>query len=111
MVRSQRYLEIIQEDKLVEHAAIAGEHLLTRLNRLQAEFPETIGNVRGRGLFCAFDLKDASKRQLLREKAFAGGLIILGSGARSIRFRPPLNISLDEIDTAGDILRDALKEI
>jgi L-lysine 6-transaminase len=111
MVRSQRYLEIIQEEKLVEHAAIAGEHLLARLNRLQAEFPETIVNVRGRGLFCAFDLQEASKRQLLREKAFAGGLIILGSGARSIRFRPPLNISLDEIDTAGDILRDALKEV
>ena len=38
MVRSQRYLEIIEEEQLVEHAAKEGEFLLGRIHELEEEF-------------------------------------------------------------------------
>ncbi|SVE30412.1 uncharacterized protein METZ01_LOCUS483266, partial [marine metagenome] len=36
------------------------------------------------------------------------GALMLGSGNRSIRFRPHLNINQDEIDTGVSMIRKAL---
>lgn len=111
MVRAQRYLEIIEEEHLVENARRVGEHLALRLNELQTEFPKIVGNVRGKGLFCAFDLRTTAERNDLRKKAFDRGLVILGCGERSLRFRPPLTIQKNEIDEGTEILRQSLKEM
>ncbi len=111
MVRSQRYLEIIHEDKLVDNASIIGEYLQQGLRELQTEFPALVSNARGRGLFCAFDIRTSGERQDLRKKAYDRGLVVLGSGERSIRFRPPLTISRDEVDEGVNILRQSLKEM
>jgi L-lysine 6-transaminase len=111
MVRSQRYFEIIHEDRLVEHAEVMGAYLQDRLSEIQAEFPKLVSNARGRGLFCAIDLRNASDRQTVRTKAFEKGLIILGSGERSLRFRPPLTIQADELDEGIEILRKSLGEM
>jgi L-lysine 6-transaminase len=110
MVRSQRYLEIIHEDNLVENARVLGDYLQKRLNELQSEFPTLASNSRGRGLFCALDLPTSEKRNDVRKKAFERGLIILGSGERSLRFRPPLTINQKEIDEGINILRESLHE-
>jgi L-lysine 6-transaminase len=111
MVRSQKYQEIIAEEKLVENARVNGEHLLNGIREIQREFSGRVSNARGRGLFCAFDLRDGKERLELRNKAYAKGLVVLGSGERSIRFRPPLNISKAEIDEGLNILVTSLKEM
>jgi L-lysine 6-transaminase len=111
MVRAQRYMEIIKEDNLVDNARAMGEYLLPKLHELQAEFPKMLSNVRGKGLFCAFDLRNTDERNTLRKKAFANGLMILGSGEQSIRFRPPLTIQRQDIDQGINILRQSLKEL
>ena len=109
MVRCQRYLEIIEEEKLVENAATVGAHLLAGLESLQAERPDVVSNARGRGLMCAVDLPDTETRDRLMDKAYELGLMILGCGRRSIRFRPALDITKAEIDEALDLVRKALK--
>lgn len=111
MLRSKRYLEIIYEDNLVDNARIQGDYLLGELHKMQAEFPELVSNARGVGLFCAFTLGEAQMRDLLREKCFAEGLIIIGAGDRSIRFRPPLNITQEELALGLNIIREQLKEL
>jgi L-lysine 6-transaminase len=111
MVRFQRILEIINEEKLVENAGIVGTHLLAKLDVLQEEFPGLVSNARGRGLLCAVDLDTAQSRDQLRSKAYDDGLILIGCGDRSIRFRPPLNITKAEIDEGLGIIRQALVEI
>lgn len=108
MVRATRYLEIIREENLVENARAMGDILLNHLNDIQAEFPALVSNARGRGLFCAFDLPSKEARQKFREIAFSKGLVMLGSGERSLRFRPPLNISQEEIEVGVRIIRDTL---
>ena len=111
MVRGQRYLEIIDEEDLVENARVVGNYLQDRLMELQQEFPTLVSNVRGRGLFCAFDLPTPDQRASMRKYAYQEGLVILGCGEKSIRFRPPLTIHEDEIDEGVEILRHSLKEM
>ena len=107
MVRMTKYLEIIEEENLVENAKIMGEYLINELRKIKSEL---IYNIRGRGLFLAFNVKDNKRQDLL--KSFANnGLILLPCGENSIRFRPPLNVSKEEIDTAIDILINSLSEL
>jgi L-lysine 6-transaminase len=62
MVRSQRYLEIMAEDRLLENATARGAELLAGLESMAKEFPEHVSNARGKGLMCAFDLRDGALR-------------------------------------------------
>ena len=109
MVRSRRILEIIESDGLMTRAAKAGRYLLDRLADVAAEFPELVLDVRGRGLMCAFSLPSAEQRDELIGKLWDRGVIMLASGADSVRFRPALTVSREEIDAAVDAVRDALR--
>jgi L-lysine 6-transaminase len=111
MIRSQKYLEIIAEENLVENSRMQGDHLLSELRKIEEEFPELVSNSRGLGLFCAFTVNEAQMRDLLKQKCYDEGLILIGCGDRSIRFRPPLNITKDEIDLGIKVIRDQLKEL
>ena len=108
MVRCQRYLEIIAEDRLVENAEQVGAHLKRGLERLQAERPEFLSNARGRGLMCAIDFPDGAARDAVADRAFDLGMIILPCGVQSLRFRPPLDVTAAEVDEALDVLRRAV---
>jgi L-lysine 6-transaminase len=108
MVRSRRYLEIIEEDNLVENARLMGGCLVEGLRELAAEFPTVVSNPRGLGLFAAFDVSTPELRTKIREKALQKGLIVLPSGERSIRFRPPLTVSREELDLGLGILRQSM---
>jgi len=111
MVRCQRYLEIMAEERLVENAARLGEHLKSGLEGLGREFPERVSNVRGMGLMCAIDLPSTETRDALKEKLYGQGVLILGCGTHGLRFRPPLDIAADEVDEALDLIRMALRAI
>jgi L-lysine 6-transaminase len=110
MVRSQRYLEIMAEEKLVENAAARGTELLAGLESLAKEFPEHVMNARGKGLMCAFDLRDGSLRDQVISNAYAEDVVVLGCGPRSIRFRPPLVISKEEIATGLEKFRTSIRK-
>ena len=111
MVRFKRILEVIQEENLVENARVQGEYLLNQLQSLAREFPQLVLNPRGRGLMCAFDCDTAQNRNQLISKAYEEGLILIGCGDRTIRFRPPLIIVGDELAEGLQIIRNALKEL
>ena len=111
MVRFEKYLEIIEEEKLVENAAVQGDYLLSGLTDLQKEFPGKVSNARGMGLICAFDMPDAAKRNEAINKMKELGMIILSCGPISIRCRPRLNVTREEIDEALRIMREAIKAV
>jgi L-lysine 6-transaminase len=110
MVRCTRYLEIMVEENILENVRKQSETLMTGLRSLQAEYPDRISNVRGRGLMCAVDLPDGHSRNNLISRIFDNGAIILPCGERSMRFRPPLNITDSEIRMALDTIRKSLDE-
>ncbi|HPD34343.1 MAG TPA: L-lysine 6-transaminase [Candidatus Kapabacteria bacterium] len=108
MVRSTRYLEIIQEENLLDNVKLQGDNLYSELKNLQMDFPNYISNIRHRGLFAAFDLPSADIRKRFLTNAFNNGLIILPSGEKSVRFRPSLNITKDEISDGFEVIRKSL---
>ncbi len=109
MVRAARYLRIIEADNLVENAADVGEVFHQQLQAIAAEF-DVVTNVRGRGLMLAFDLPDGAHRDALRTRCWDSGLATLSCGPRSVRFRPALTFSREDVDVAVDLLRRALEE-
>ncbi|MFO7525978.1 MAG: L-lysine 6-transaminase [Ignavibacteriaceae bacterium] len=108
MVRSKFFMEVIQNENLVENAAVVGAHLKSRIEELSNEFPRIMSNTRGLGLMCSFDLPSQKLRDDFRNLAYKEKLIILGCGSRSIRFRPPLNITINEIDEGLNIIKKVL---
>lgn len=111
MVRSQRYFEIIDEENLVENAARVGAYFIGELERFQAEFPNLVSNVRGRGLMAAFDLPSGELRDAALKAFMAQDVMVLSSGHQSARFRPPLNLSMDEATEGIRRMEKALKEL
>ena len=110
MVRFDRILEVIEEDDLVTHAAETGQYLQDRLHGM-AEAHTSVHNVRGRGLFCAFDLPSPEFRDRVLNRCYEKGLVILGCGTQSIRFRSPLTITEDGIDQGLAVLADAVSDV
>jgi len=68
-----------------------------------------MSNARGRGLMIAFDLPTPEQRDRAHKRAIEEGRLLLTCGTRSIRFRPPLNLSAAEAIEGVDILRRALR--
>ncbi|WP_214405296.1 L-lysine 6-transaminase [Pseudonocardia lacus] len=95
MVRSRRYLEVIEAEGLVERAAVLGKRLLDDLRAVPG-----IDNVRGRGLFVAFDLPTRDERDAVVERLHRGRVLVLPNGERSVRLRPALSIGEDELGLA-----------
>jgi len=88
-----------------------GERLLAGLVALQRELGGKLDNARGLGLMIAFDLATPELRDRALARMLANGLLLLPCGVRSIRFRPPLNLTAAEADTALDLVRRSLKEL
>jgi L-lysine 6-transaminase len=108
MVRSRRILETIEGDDLLVHAAELGSHLLGRLHDLADEFPGLVLDPRGRGLMCAFSMPTAAQRDALIQRLWDRRVIMLASGADSVRFRPALTATRQDVDAAVDAVRAAL---
>jgi len=111
MYRAARYLQVIDEENLVENAAAVGAYLCEKLDGLREAFPDLVSNTRGVGLFAAFDLPDGDTRGRFFDKARENGLLIVGCGERSVRFRPPLNLTREEVDEGIDIITRSLGQI
>ena len=108
MVRAARFLEIMQEEKLLDHTAKMGERLLSGLHSLESSSNGFISNVRGRGMMVAFDVPDKAKRDMMIERMKDNGMYALQSGNHSIRFRGMLDIPAEIIDKALEIVGASL---
>ncbi|MBV6416385.1 MAG: Acetylornithine aminotransferase [Steroidobacteraceae bacterium] len=98
-------------------AAKQGAYFQERLRELARRQP-VIGEVRGKGLMIGMELIEpgperAPARALceaLVTRAFHNGLLLLSCGVSTVRFMPPLNVSVAEIDEALVLLEKSLVE-
>lgn len=111
MVRCQRYLEIIHEERLVENAAAVGKRLLAGLQTAVKASGEKATNVRGLGLMCAFDLPTTEMRNAVLAKLRENGTMAIPSGPIAVRCRPPITLSAEEADRGAESLEKTLKRI
>ena len=111
MVRCERYIQIIEEDALLQNAADTGAYALQQLTAL-AESHDAMDNVRGQGLMCAFDLPDDDSREKVRSNLMdEQKVIMLPSGRRSLRFRPVLDFARGHVDEAVNRIDAALRAL
>jgi L-lysine 6-transaminase len=108
MVRVTRILEIIEEDKLVEHTAKMGEKMITGLENVAEESKGMISNVRGKGLMIAYDLPSKEKREEMLKTLAENGLKALPCGHLSIRFRGMLDTPEEIIDKALELVAKSI---
>lgn len=109
MLRFALVMEVILEENLLNAAKQQGNYLVGKVNDLAEEFPGFVTNPRGRGLFAAFDLPSGTERDAVLSAIYSNGAIILGCGDRTVRFRPALNITRGEIDTAYEIITQSVR--
>jgi 4-aminobutyrate aminotransferase len=103
------------EGGLVKNSAEVGSYLKTGLEKLQAKY-DCIGDVRGMGLMIGVEFvenKDSNKpapelRERIETACFERGLIILGAGANTIRWSPPLILTKENVDVALEIFEQAI---
>jgi 4-aminobutyrate aminotransferase len=104
------------EEGLIENARNRGEELLSGLTQLSQK-GDRLSLPRGKGLMVAIDLLDddgnldPKRRNLVVERAFCHGLLLLGCGKAAIRFCPPLIITSEQIQTALYIFAQILAEM
>jgi len=111
-------IRVIEEQNLVENAAVVGEHARARLNEMQVAHP-LIGHVAGRGLHIGIDLvRDQTTRERAIDEAEAvmfkcmeKGLAFKTIEGNVITLRPALIISKSQMDDALDILEEAIGEV
>ena len=112
-------LDVIEKESLCERAARVGERLKSGLERLQEQFPERVGEIRGLGAMVAMELvqegdalkPDPDLARALTLKAAELGLILLSCGVRGnvIRILAPLTIDWAHVDEGLAILQEAME--
>ncbi len=99
MVRFVQEMKIVREEKLIEQVPAKAERLQHGLERLVERHARLIYNPRGLGIYRGFSLHPpATKSNFLDIALEQESLLMLGAGTNSIRLRPSLSITDEEID-------------
>jgi 4-aminobutyrate aminotransferase-like enzyme/Ser/Thr protein kinase RdoA (MazF antagonist) len=99
--------DVIEDERIVEHAARVGALLLSALREL--DNPEIV-EVRGRGLLVGVQLSGSDLAARTVDRLREGGILIGRAGPRGdvLKIRPPLVFDDEHVALLADGLRDAL---
>ncbi|MBL8026974.1 MAG: aminotransferase class III-fold pyridoxal phosphate-dependent enzyme, partial [Fibrobacteres bacterium] len=110
MVRFTQELKIITREKLMEQVKEKSELLVNGLKEIQVKTGK-IRNVRGAGLYQGFSIVSSVERNTLVDRALSEEqMLLLEAGADSIRFRPAIDVTVDEIKLMLKKLDNLLKK-
>ena len=105
MVRFRYIIDAVQKYDLIKNANDVGRHLIWCLRTIPR-----IDNVRGRGLMIAFDLPNSELRNRTM-RLLQDNMMVLKSGAQSIRLRPPLTFSQKDAERACYLIKTAVEKL
>lgn len=108
MAASRTIFDVIERDRLTDHAAVLGEHAMARL-RNEAALRPKIAGVRGRGLFIGIELKEPPKG--LVEKGLELGVLVNVTSQKVVRLAPPINITREQWDAGLDLVVKAIAAV
>ncbi|MEV8267506.1 aspartate aminotransferase family protein [Microbacterium sp. NPDC076911] len=101
--------DVMVRDSLVEASAQQGEYLRARMGEVQRDYPERIIDIRGRGLWCAFEVAGDGNlvARELQERGVLVGSVLNSAG--TVRVTPPLIITKEQIDRFVAVLREVIE--
>jgi len=110
-------LEVLEREDLAATAAKTGRPVEAALRALAARHPRHVSLVLGRGLVWAVHLVDPATGALdaalgdrVTEAAMRKGLLMVRTGAGTLKVGPPLGIAEDMVREGIDVLGEALAE-
>jgi acetylornithine/N-succinyldiaminopimelate aminotransferase len=117
-----KILEIIESEKLAEHARKLGEWLLHELNRLVKKYPTVLKSARGLGFMLGLELVEKEKIPAFAasEKSAAiqftnrlqaDGILVIPAGTQTIRLLPPLNLKPTEAGEGIAKIEELIKSL
>ena len=106
-------IEITVRDGLSERSKRLGESLLGRLRGLQRRYPQSILEVRGKGLLLGLEMHDEALGGALADALYTRRILVAYAlnRPRVIRIEPPLNIPEPYLDTLVQALDESLATI
>ncbi|MBF0361601.1 MAG: aminotransferase class III-fold pyridoxal phosphate-dependent enzyme [Oligoflexia bacterium] len=112
MVRFQQEWKIIEEEGYLTQIENKTKLLVESLKKLENKYSNIIYNIRGLGLYQGFSLRDSKNKGKLIDLALSKeNLLLLGAGDYSIRFRPSIDITIEEIELLIIKLDSVLSDI
>jgi 4-aminobutyrate aminotransferase/(S)-3-amino-2-methylpropionate transaminase len=114
-------IDQVNTPEFLTRAAEIGDRLRTRLDKIQSNHPDVVGDVRGVGSMLAMELvsnpetKEPSMdlASAITSETTRRGVITIRAGLYSncVRFLPPLVITDDQLDEALDILEASVAAV
>jgi 4-aminobutyrate aminotransferase/(S)-3-amino-2-methylpropionate transaminase len=114
-------IDTITTPEFLARANEVGARIRARLEKIQSEHPELVGDVRGLGPMLVMELvHDSETRspnmeatQAINAEALGRGVITIRAGLFSncVRFLPPLSISDAELDEALDVVAESVRVV
>jgi L-lysine 6-transaminase len=112
MVRFVQEMKIVRRERLIEQVGDKARRMVEGLNALAEKYNHLIFNVRGLGLYQGFTMRNPANRDRLKQIALQKEqLLLLGAGTQSIRFRPVLDVTVEDIDLMRHKLNRSLAEL
>jgi ornithine--oxo-acid transaminase len=104
-------LNVLKDEKLSENSEQLGKILLKELKAIQAEYPEIIRTVRGKGLFAAIVINERNGKNAwdVCIEFKNEGLLAKPTHGDIIRFAPPLVITEEQLLECISIIRKVIK--
>ena len=112
MVRFVEEMRVVRDERLIEQVPAKAEALTRGLGELERMHGALLFNVRGMGLYQGFSLRSpADKERLLEVALEQEGLLLLGAGVQSVRLRPPLDVTVADVDRLIELLGRCLEAL
>ncbi|MGI0482429.1 acetylornithine transaminase [Geminocystis sp. CENA526] len=106
-------LQTIEKENILQNVQARGEQLRTKLRAIASKYPNLFSDVRGWGLINGIEIKadvDLTSVDIVK-KAMENGLLLAPAGPKVLRFVPPLIVSSEEVDQAGEILESTIESL
>jgi 4-aminobutyrate aminotransferase/(S)-3-amino-2-methylpropionate transaminase len=114
-------IERISDPEFLERGRAVGTRIRSALEKIQAEHPDLVGDVRGLGPMLAMEVVEDRETRTPSVEATAAinaetlkrGVITIRAGLYSncVRFLPPLDIGDAQIDEAMDVVAEAVRSV
>ncbi len=115
-----KILEVIEQEKLAEHARKLGEWMKNELDRLAKNYPSVVKNVRGLGFMLGLELaekipafakNDQPAAIQFVNQLHAAGVLTIPAGTQIVRLLPSLNLKPQEAGEGIAIIERVVKSL
>lgn len=88
------------------------DFIFQKLKNIQKKYSNLIFEIRGMGLLIGLDLNPEYKNaaEILQNKNFENGLLVLRAGTNTLRLAPPLTVNENDINSALQILQNSIEQ-